>query len=90
MGHYRRYSARGLRDLLRGAGLTVTHRRWFNPVGLVGWVVNARLRGITRQSDRQISLFDRYVVPWQGALERRLPVPFGQSILMVAEKTGRR
>lgn len=86
IGHHRRYSARRLRPLLRDAGFQVHAQQWFNPVGLVGWIVNAKLLRITRQSDRQIRLFDRHVVPWQEALERRLAIPVGQSLLLVAER----
>jgi len=86
VGHYRRYTKRALVTLLRDAGLAPIRMRHFNPVGLIGWLVNAKLLKVTAQRDAQIKFFDTYVVPVQQMIERIVPFPFGQSLLGVAIK----
>jgi 2-polyprenyl-3-methyl-5-hydroxy-6-metoxy-1,4-benzoquinol methylase len=86
VGHYRRYSRADVVGLVARAGLTVRVSRYFNPIGLLGWLYNAKVARIQQQSDLQIAVFDRLVVPLQRRLERWLPVPVGQSLLVVATK----
>jgi SAM-dependent methyltransferase len=42
-GHFRRYTPDSLRARLTGAGFRVLALRPFNPLGILGWVVSARL-----------------------------------------------
>jgi SAM-dependent methyltransferase len=42
-GHFRRYTQESLRDRLAGAGFRVVALRNFNPLGILGWAVSARL-----------------------------------------------
>lgn len=90
VGHYRRYSRQDVVDLVGGAGLAVQVARYFNLIGLLGWLYNAKVARIRRQSDLQIAVFDRLVVPLQRVLERWVPTPVGQSLLVVAAKEPRR
>ena len=86
LGHYRRYSKAGVRALMQKTGLRVVALRYFNFIGLWGWWWNARVTRQLTQSDSQIHLFDKYIVPWQSRLESILPPPLGQSLLVVAQK----
>ena len=90
--HRRRYSGAGLRRLLETSGFRIVHARHFNPVGGLGWYANARLLPVRDLSapvvNGQIRLF-ALVLPVARAVDRlacrTLRIPFGQSIIAVAE-----
>ena len=86
LGHFRRYTKRSLRDTATAAGLRPRTLRFMNLIGFFGWWVNAKILAREEQSEGQIELFDRWIVPWQAALEGMLEPPVGQSIFAVLEK----
>jgi SAM-dependent methyltransferase len=83
LGHYRRYSKKGLRALAASAGFEVKTLRYMNSIGCIGWWVNARVLKRTAQSEGQIRVFDRFVVPMLEWVEGRVEPPFGQSLFVV-------
>jgi SAM-dependent methyltransferase len=83
LGHYRRYRRGSLAALARAAGLDVRKLHYVNVAGFFGWWVNARVLKRETQSDGQIAIFDRLVVPVFSALEGAVAPPFGQSLLAV-------
>jgi hypothetical protein len=85
LGHYRRYSRAGIRDLARAADLEIRKLRYMNAVGFFGWWINAHVLRRTAQSASQIHVFDR-LVPAISRFESILPPPFGQSLFAVFEK----
>jgi len=86
LGHRRRYSRRRLGGMIREAGLALCETRYFNMVGILGWWWNAKVTRIRRQSDAQITVFDRLIVPVMSRVEGLLSPPFGQSLFAVGEK----
>jgi 2-polyprenyl-3-methyl-5-hydroxy-6-metoxy-1,4-benzoquinol methylase len=86
LGHYRRYSKQGLRTLAASAGFTVKTLRYMNSIGCIGWWINARLLKRTAQSEGQIRVFDRFIVPVLERVEGLVEPPFGQSIFAVLER----
>jgi len=86
LGHYRRYSKATAQALMRKSRLTTVKLRYFNFIGVWGWWWNAHVGRRGSQSDTQIRVFDKYIVPWQWRLEALLPPPIGQSLLVVARK----
>ena len=88
-GHFRRYSQRTLRRAFQAAGLRVVSSRYFNMLGALGWLLKGRITGGDQLDTRSCRLFDR-LVPYLDALERLLPRPFGQSLIMVGKPRGRR
>jgi SAM-dependent methyltransferase len=88
LGHYRRYSKRYSRRLFASSGLGIEFMRYYNFVGIWGWWWNARMGKLKGQSDRQIQLFDRWLVPIISAVERWIRPPVGQSILVVGSDVG--
>jgi SAM-dependent methyltransferase len=86
LGHFRRYRRGSLRRLAGQAGLGVRKLHYWNFAGFFGWWLNARLLQREVQSERQIRMFDHYLVPLVSALERVAQPPFGQSLLAVLEK----
>lgn len=86
LGHFRRYSKRGWKELAEAVGFQVRLARYFNSVGFFGWWMNAKLLRKEVQSESQIDLFDRRIVPLLSQFEDRIEPPFGQSIFTVLEK----
>ena len=86
LGHHRRYTTGTLRQLLEGAGFTVTALRYYNFTGFLGWLWRFRILGCTEQSRGLVRFFDRVVLPVQLRVERALQLPVGQSVYAVAKK----
>jgi SAM-dependent methyltransferase len=86
LGHHRRYTTGSLRQLLEGAGFSVTALRYYNLTGFLGWLWRFRILGRTEQSRGLVRFFDRVVLPVQLRVERTLQLPVGQSVYAVAKK----
>jgi len=86
LGHHRRYSRGALQQLARQTGLRIRKVHYFNCIGFFGWWTNSHILKREAQSERQIEVFDRYLVPLISAAERLARPPFGQSLLAVLEK----
>jgi len=89
LGHYRRYSRGFITRLACACGLRVKKTRYVNSIGFFGWWINARVLKREVQSEGQIEIFDRFLVPVLSSLEQWAPPPFGQSLLAVLEKPAR-
>lgn len=87
-GHQRRYNRRLLCRRLTGSGFLIREARYFNPLGGVGWWVNARFAKPKTLSDplinRQILLYDRFVQPLSRLLDPLTARFFGQSLWALA------
>jgi hypothetical protein len=70
----------------RAAGLKIRKLRYMNTIGFFGWWANARILRREAQSERQIQIFDRFVVPLMSRLEDVARPPFGQSLFAVLQK----
>jgi SAM-dependent methyltransferase len=86
LGHYRRYTLSSFRETAEKAGFTPLTLRYMNTIGFFGWWVNAKILKRQEQSEGQIDLFDKYLVPLMDKLESLIPPPFGQSVFAVLEK----
>jgi len=88
-GHCRRYSTRRLREIIRRHPLEIVRLDYMNPIGGFGWWMNSITRPNSLDSDainRQIRLFDRYVIPISKSLEPLFRSFFGQSVICVARR----
>jgi SAM-dependent methyltransferase len=87
LGHFRRYTRRELTRKAGEAGFRVVSIHYLNAVGCFLWFINGRiLRSTGEGRDLALVTFDRFVVPLIRMLEARVKPPFGQSLLLVAEK----
>ncbi len=84
--HFRRYTRPQLRRLIEDAGWTIERISYMNVMGILPWFVAGRLLKRKSISDREARAFDRFVVPITAAIEDRVEMPIGQSILAVARK----
>ncbi len=86
LGHFRRYSRASIAALAEATGLRIRKARYMNVVGFLGWWTNAHIFRLEVQSERQIRVFDRYLVPLMSRLESWARPPFGQSLFVVLQK----
>ena len=85
LGHHRRYTRATIRLLAQQTGLRIRKLHYMNSLGFFGWWINSHILMREAQSQRQIQIFDRYLVPPMFAIERIIHPPFGQSLLAVLE-----
>ena len=85
-GHVRRYTRRELSEKLQGAGFRIVSARYWNLLGAAGWLWMGRVRKRTALSPGMVRTFDRIGVPYLRRVEPWLRLPFGQSLLAVAER----
>ena len=83
-GHERRYERRGLSALLLESGYAIETLRYVNPVGALGWFLDARLLHRKHVSAGQLRLYER-LVPVLRPLDR-IRWPFGASLWCVARR----
>ncbi len=87
LGHYRRYTRRSMFELAQKAGLGLSKAHYVNLTGFFAWWVNARVLARQAQSESQIAVFDRFVVPISSRLEAIVQPPLGQSLFAVLRKS---
>ncbi len=84
LGHHRRYDRARLLKMLKTAGFHITHCRYLNALGALGWLVNGKALGRGVMPKKQMRLFNKLV--WLMNLEQCLGPPFGLSLIAAAEK----
>lgn len=88
-GHCRRYTVGGFRNLLSGLPMRILKLCYFNPVGGLGWWLNCFRHHDSLNSsavNRQIAIFDKYVVPFSRILDPLTRQFFGQSLVCIARR----
>jgi len=89
-GHHLRYSRSVLGDRMERAGLRVETTRYFNPLGALGWWVNAKVlkpKDLSSASvNAQIRFYDSVVQPVSRAADPLTRRVFGQSVWGVATR----
>ena len=85
LGHYRRYSKHGLKELAHSCGLDVVTNRYVNFVGAFGWWWCSRVRKHTDIKRDNVKLVDRFV-PYLSAAEKLVKPVVGQSLFMAFKK----
>jgi SAM-dependent methyltransferase len=86
LGHRRRYNRSMIGKLAASTGLRITKSHYMNAIGFFGWWANSHIFRREAQSEGQIEVFDRRVVPLLSRLESLVPPPFGQSLFAVLQK----
>ena len=84
VGHVRRYTPATVSDAVLRAGLQVEVAKPVNLLGGIAWWAAVRRGGSTSPNPKLVALYDRFVVPTTRAIESRVRVPFGQTVLCVA------
>ncbi len=84
VGHFRRYEKRELIEKLTGAGWRIEKIGYLNSIGAVLWFIKNRVMRSPATSPRNVRIYDKLVVPFLSTLEKRIPVPFGQSLVAIS------
>jgi len=85
LGHYRRYGMRELKNKLEAVGFKIIFLTYFNRIGILGWFLNSKILRKKRLPSFQLRIYN-FLVPLLK-LEKFFPLPFGTSLLIVAEKS---
>jgi SAM-dependent methyltransferase len=86
VGHVRRHTPKTLREHVTRAGLDVEVCRPLNLLGGIAWWLAVRRGGVGYPKPRLVWLYDNVAIPVTRSLERRVRVPFGQTVFCVASK----
>jgi SAM-dependent methyltransferase len=86
--HFRRYTARDIREKFTSCGLETERLVRFNMFGALGWLLCSRVLRKKILPEGQLGLFN-FLTPAFMAIERIIPTPFGLSLLAVGRKPGR-
>jgi SAM-dependent methyltransferase len=84
MGHYRRYVKSELISKTEDAGFHVLDCHYANLLGYFLWWGRGRLSS-TKSDSRFANFYDKFIVPLMY-LEKYVLPPFGQSLVLIAEK----
>ena len=85
LGHYRRYTAKGLSNRVRQVGLSIVKLRYFDFIGMIPWYVNYVLLKNTL-GKTSVSLYDKLAVPIMRRLEGLISPPIGKNVLLIGKK----
>jgi SAM-dependent methyltransferase len=86
IGHYRRYRRSELEAKASQAGFSIVASHYVNATGFLAWLLSARVLGLTPTQNRLVVAYDRFAVPGLRRVESHITPPFGQSLLVVAER----
>lgn len=86
-GHFKRYSKNEMNSLDLTPGIQLINQYYFNMIGALGyWVVYKALKsGNINDTEGEIGMFDKYVVPFSKKI-LPLKVPFGISLISIYKK----
>lgn len=86
VGHYRRYSKKGLKEVMENAGYKVLRINYSDIVGILPWIVSFKILGREDLSFRQIGIYDSFVIPFIRFQEKFIKPPIGKNLWCIAEK----
>jgi SAM-dependent methyltransferase len=85
IGHFRRYTKNGLKDLAKDVGFTTVKAHYFDLLGILPWyVMFVLLRKVPVRGN--VMLYDKLVVPPLKRIEGMVKPPIGKSVLFVGTK----
>lgn len=88
-GHHRRYTINSAKSLFEGTESSIVETGYFNSLGAIGWWMNRSLKSQDIDSleiNRQVKIFDLYLVPLAKLCDYFTKRFFGQSLFIVARK----
>ncbi len=85
LGHYRRFSRKGLKEKVEAAGFSVQKAEYMNFLSAIGWFIAFNIFKKQAMSRFTIICADK-LIPLTAFLERYIKFPFGLSVFLVAKK----
>jgi len=83
--HCLRYNKKVLLKKVQAAGFQVSDIKYINVIGFLSWWFNGKILRRRYIPFRQMLLYDK-IIPLVGILERMVNLPFGQSLVLIANK----
>ena len=84
LSHHRRYDREELKEKLEKIGFQVILLKHFNRIGVLGWYLNSKILRRKRLPSFQLRIYNLLVPVFK--IEGLFPLPFGTSLLAIAEK----
>jgi 2-polyprenyl-3-methyl-5-hydroxy-6-metoxy-1,4-benzoquinol methylase len=85
LGHHRRYGKEELKEKLEKIGFQVILLKHFNRIGILGWYLNGKILRRKRLPSFQLRIYNLLVPLFK--IEDLFPLPFGTSLLVIAERS---
>jgi len=85
MGHFRRYTKEELTQKAKQAGFKIIKIKYVNFPGYFTWWLRGKMSSKSSSDSIMAKIFDTIIVPLLY-LEKYLPLPFGQSLILIAQK----
>lgn len=85
IGHFRRYHKKPLKDLLEKAGFEIISIDYFDIIGILPWLIMLKILK-KRPGSKNVSFYDRFVVPFSRFVEALIPLPVGKNLIAIAKK----
>ncbi len=85
LGHYRRYSKTGLKNVMRTAGFEISYCRYFNAAGIFGWWLSGSVFHDKVITSSKLNLFNK-LVPMFRILDWFITPFAGVSVISVGIK----
>lgn len=85
IGHFRRYRRSELNKKVTRAGFNVLKCRYFDYLGVFAWFLSMRVLKCDLHKTN-VSLYDKFLVPVLKPIEKYVQMPFGKSLLLIAER----
>ena len=85
-GHYRRYNKGDFINIAQRLDLSLICIRYFNVIGILGWIYSSKLRRKRTLSKKSVAVFDQLIVPVFSVVEKKINPPFGLSLMAVLQK----
>jgi len=88
IGHYRRYTKKGITALLEDADFDIVYARKMNGLGSIGWWFTGKILKDTSVSEKKLKFFDK-IAPFVLPIEEIIEPLIGTSVLAIAKKKQR-
>lgn len=88
-GHHKRYTKTDIKELAHGLPCRIVDQYYFNAIGGLGWWVNKFQKPQSLNDpyiNRQIYMYDRYVIPVAKYMDALFYPFFGQSLITILKK----
>jgi SAM-dependent methyltransferase len=85
IGHYRRYTKKGVIDILEDTGFDIIYARKMNCLGSIGWWFTGKILKDTSVSEKKLQFFDK-IAPFILPIEEKIEPLIGTSVLAIAKK----
>ncbi len=85
LGHYRRYTRQSLSRLLEKGDFNIIRKKYFNLLGIAGWLISGKLLRNKQLGRNEMSAFDS-LVPLARLLDRLTFNQMGLSVIIIGKK----